>query len=89
MKYLKRFETIAGYNAAKPNLILPNVSLITENNKVEYNPSGVVPPTPSHDYSQDYFTLITVHSHLIAQVEVLAYQLMVEKLGLKNMEKQP
>ena len=57
MKYLKRFETIAGYNAAKPNLILPNVSLITENNKVEYNPSGVVPPTPSHDYSQDYFTL--------------------------------
>jgi uncharacterized protein (TIGR02145 family) len=50
MKYLKQFETTAAYNAAKPNLILPNVSLITENHKVEYNPSGVVPPTPSHDY---------------------------------------
>lgn len=46
--YLKKFETTAAYNAAKPNLILPNVSLITENNNVEYNPS--TPPTPSHDY---------------------------------------
>ena len=42
-KYLKLFETTAAYNAAKDNLILPNVSLITENNKVEYNPSS---PTP-------------------------------------------
>lgn len=50
MKYLKQFETTAAYNAAKPNLILPNVSLITENNKVEYNPSSPTPPTPSHDY---------------------------------------
>lgn len=49
-KYLKKFETTAAYNAAKPNLILPNVSLITETNGVAYNPSGVVPPTPSHDY---------------------------------------
>lgn len=47
MKYLKQFQTTAAYNAAKPNLILPNVSLIKENNKVEYNPSGVVPPTPT------------------------------------------
>lgn len=47
-KYLKKFETTAAYNAAKPNLILPNVSLITETNGVAYNPS--TPPTPSHDY---------------------------------------
>ena len=38
MKYLKQFETTAAYNAAKPNLILPNVSLITETHRVEYNP---------------------------------------------------
>lgn len=45
-KYLKKFETTAAYNAAKPNLILPNVSLITETNGVAYNPSSPVPPTP-------------------------------------------
>lgn len=44
MKYLKKFDTQAAYNAAQSSLILPNVSLVTENNKVEYN------PTPSHDY---------------------------------------
>lgn len=31
-------------------MILPNVSLITENNKVEYNPLNPTPPTPSHDF---------------------------------------
>ena len=47
--FLKKFETTAAYNAAKPNLILPNVSLITENNKVEYNP--YVPPIiDGHEY---------------------------------------
>ena len=49
-KYLKKFETEAQYTAAKSGLILPNVSLITENNKVEYNPSSPTPPTPSHEY---------------------------------------
>lgn len=47
MKYLREFETQAAYNAAKDSLILPNVSLITESNKVEYNPLS---PTPSHEY---------------------------------------
>ena len=37
MKYLKEFATLAEYNAAKDNLDLPNVSLIDEGNKVEYN----------------------------------------------------
>ena len=49
-KYLKKFETTAQYDAAKSGLILPNVSLITENNKVEYNPLQPTPPAPSHDY---------------------------------------
>jgi hypothetical protein len=47
-KYLKKFETAAQYTAAQSSLILPNVSLITENNKVEYNP--LTPPTPSYDF---------------------------------------
>jgi len=38
MKYLKEFSTQAAYEAAESSLILPNVSLITETNKVEYNP---------------------------------------------------
>ena len=42
-KYLKKFETQAAYEAAYPNLILPNVSLIAETNGVVYNPSA---PTP-------------------------------------------
>ena len=43
-KYLKKFETVAQYESAKPNLILPNVSLIEAGNLVEYNPT--TPPTP-------------------------------------------
>ena len=48
--YLKEFETQAAYEAAQSGLILPNVSLITDNNTINYNPSTPVPPTPSHDY---------------------------------------
>lgn len=47
-KYLKKFETQAAYEAAKPSLILPNVSLIIENNGVEYNP--YTDPCQQHDY---------------------------------------
>ena len=46
-KYLKKFETVAQYTAAQPNLILPNVSLITETNGVAYNPAS---PAPSYEY---------------------------------------
>ena len=42
--YLKKFDTQTAYTAAQSSLILPNVSLITENNKVEYNP---LTPTPT------------------------------------------
>ncbi len=45
--YLKKFETQAAYEAAQPNLMLPNVSLIVDNNTMHYNPST---PTPSHDF---------------------------------------
>lgn len=46
-KYLKKFDTAAQYTAAQSSLILPNVSLVTENNTVHYNPFT---PTPQHDY---------------------------------------
>ena len=47
-KYLKLFETTAEYDAAKPNLILPNVSVCEDApTVVHYNP---LTPTPSHDY---------------------------------------
>ena len=46
-KYLKKFETVAQYTAAQPNLILPNVSLITETNSVAYNPTS---PAPTYEY---------------------------------------
>jgi hypothetical protein len=48
--YLREFATQADYEAAESGLILPNVSLIANNNTVHYNPSSPVPPTPSHDY---------------------------------------
>lgn len=44
--YLKKFDTQAAYEAAQSGLILPNVSLIEENNKVVYNQSQPTPPTP-------------------------------------------
>lgn len=47
-KYLKTFETEAAYTAAQSGLILPNVSLVTENNTVHYNP--YVDPYGGHDY---------------------------------------
>lgn len=54
MKYLKKFETETAYNTFKTSqdYITPNVSLVTDDNVVYYNPY-VEPP---HDYSQDYFT---------------------------------
>ena len=45
MKYITKFNTTASYEAAESSLILPNVSLVTENNTVHYNPS--TPPTPT------------------------------------------
>lgn len=48
--YLKKFETAAEYSAAESGLILPNVSLVTENNTLHYNPLQPTPPTPSHEY---------------------------------------
>lgn len=38
MKYLKKFENHTQYEEARQNLILPNVSLCTQENKVHYNP---------------------------------------------------
>ena len=40
MKHLRKFETESAYNTAKPNLILPNVSLIAQTSKVEFNGYG-------------------------------------------------
>lgn len=52
--YLKKFETQAAYEAAQPNLILPNVSLTVDNNTVHYNPNSPTPPAPpiidGHEY---------------------------------------
>jgi hypothetical protein len=45
MKYLKKFENHAAYEAAESSLILPNVSLCVNENEVHYNPS--TPPTPT------------------------------------------
>ena len=36
MIYLKEFATEAAYDAAKDGLLIPNVSLITENGEVKY-----------------------------------------------------
>ena len=53
--YLKKFETQSAYEAAQPNLILPNVSLTVDNNTVHYNPSSPIPPTPDgHLYAKVY-----------------------------------
>ena len=48
--YLKLYETQAAYDSEESGLTLPNVSLVTENNTVYYNPLTPTPPTPSHDY---------------------------------------
>jgi hypothetical protein len=48
MKYLKKFETQADYEAAQSGLILPNVSLITETNGVAYSP--YIDPCKQYDY---------------------------------------
>ena len=53
MKYLKRFKTHSDYEEyINGGAVLPNVSYCKEERDVHYN------PTPPHDYSQDYFTMI-------------------------------
>ena len=48
--YLKKFETEAQYTAAESGLILPNVSLITENDRVAYKPIAPAPIIDGHEY---------------------------------------
>lgn len=48
MKNLRLFETQSAYTAAESNLVLPNVSLITELNSVAYKP--YVDLYAGHDY---------------------------------------
>ena len=38
MEYITKFENYIEYERAKPNLILPNVSLCTQEDEVYYNP---------------------------------------------------
>lgn len=42
MKFTKRYETESDYTSAKPKLILPNVSLVSESSKVYYNPKASI-----------------------------------------------
>lgn len=44
MKYLKKFQTNADYQTFKggDNWVLPNVSLVTENNKLVYKPKSLI-----------------------------------------------
>ena len=46
MKYLKKFENHAAYEAAESGLILPNVSLCVSENEVHYKPD----PYNGHEY---------------------------------------
>ena len=45
--YLKKFETQSAYEAAQSDLILPNVSLIADNNTMHYSPYD---PYNGHEY---------------------------------------
>ena len=53
--YLKKFSTHAEYEAyiASEGKVLPNVSICENTKDVHYNPH-----VPTHDYSQDYFTMV-------------------------------
>ena len=48
MKYLTKFETINYYNLVKNDLILPNISLISETYKIHYNP--YIDPFNGYEY---------------------------------------
>ena len=48
MKYLKKFENHTEYEEARQNLILPNVSLCSQENEIHYNP--YVDPYNGHEY---------------------------------------
>ena len=47
-KYIKKFENHTQYEEARQNLILPNVSLCSQENEVHYNP--YVDPYNGHQY---------------------------------------
>ncbi len=57
---LKKFETVAAFEAVRQILDLPNISLIKATNGINYLPY-VAPIDPTiHDYSLDYFTLVAI-----------------------------
>ena len=53
MKYLTDYETKAAYDAVKKDLPKPQVALTRDDYKVHFKPNKV-----SHDYSQDYLTVV-------------------------------
>ena len=56
-KYITKFDSIEAYNAAKESLDYPNISLIEG---VGLDWQETAPPTPPHDYGNDYFTFVAL-----------------------------
>ena len=56
-KYITKFDSVEAYNAAKESLDYPNISLIEG---VGLDWQETAPPTPPHDYGNDYFTFVAL-----------------------------
>ena len=63
MKYIKLFDKLSDFESVKDGLDRPNVSLVQENNKVEYLPV---------DYSIQYFAMEALEDGLTAKLSINA-----------------
>ena len=66
-KYLAKFENEAAYDEFKAgeDFVTPNVSWCVEEDSVKWNP--IVPVPPQHDYSQDYFTIVSTSDNNVIE----------------------
>ena len=72
MKYIKLFDKLSDFESVKDTLDLPNVSLIQENNKVEYLAASGI------DYSKEYLTFEALEDGLTAKLSVNACEYCVD-----------
>ena len=77
MKYIKLFDKLSDFESVKYNLDRPNVSLIQENNQVEYIAASSI-IEPAIDYSKEYFTIEALEDGLTAKLSANACEYCID-----------
>ena len=80
MKYIKLFDKLSDFESVKDGLDRPNVSLVQENNHVEYIASSSI-IEPAIDYSKEYFTIEALEDGLTVKLSANACEYCIDGDG--------